>query len=98
MLATRHGPKPGNRPTQAQLRSRWVAIDPDTAAVIQRVKEYLQQHCVSVTELARRCGMKSVALYQHLSPLRSGLGPMRITLIRALAKECGKTLHEMLDP
>lgn len=84
--------------TKAQLKSCWHEVDPDTAIVIQRVNKYLATHNITVAELAKRCGFRRTSLYQYLSPLRAGLGPLRIHIIRALAKGCDCSLYDLLDP
>jgi DNA-binding phage protein len=85
-------------PTKSQLKSRWHEIDPDTATVIRRVREHMIAHGKDVAKLAQQCGIPRTAMYQALSPLRAGRGPMRITFVRTLARACGLSLHNLLDP
>lgn len=85
-------------PTKSQKRSRWQSVDPDTTTVIRRLRKYMAVHDIDVATLARQCGVGRTAMYQALSPLRAGRGPMRITFIRMLARTCGLSLHDLLDP
>jgi hypothetical protein len=84
--------------TVRQLRgTKRTYADPDTAAILKEVRRMMKQKRISVKDLAIRSGLSKAATYQYLNPVRSGIGPFRITVIRALAHGCGVKLSQLLS-
>jgi hypothetical protein len=80
----------------ATSSKRWREADPDTAAILEKVHHLMRERSVTLAELAFRTGWHPTTLYQHLHPEPYGLGPLRITDIRAFAKGLSVPIHDLL--
>lgn len=84
--------------TVAQIRGHFRKADADTLHVAKRVYEEVEKQQISIAELARRSGINRVTLYQYLNPERHALGPLRISVVRAMAQGCHVSIHDLLRP
>lgn len=84
--------------TQAQKRLKGPKKpDADTAAIVAKVHELMWENRITPAALAERSGIHPATLYQYLDPFRYGFGPLRINIIRALARGCGVKVRTLLE-
>jgi hypothetical protein len=84
-------------PTYAELRvMHRKHPDRDTLQILKTGLRLMDERRISRQEFARKSHIGLGILTQYLDPFRNGFGSYPISIIRALAKGCGVSLHDLL--